>query len=183
MRTPDPLPEPGAWLVMPDGSMYEVMGGDDDPHADDPTPEGVHYLSVDSGEVIYTPWTDVHAVGTYESVDAIAAALAAAPPRRTDRFVLTITHDEATPPPDAFRGAVAGLVYAVLDVAGIPVRVTIEPADPEPTGPHGWTCPADDAEHWPRSMPDPLAPGDTVECGHCGYAQTWTGIAWTDPRS
>lgn len=76
MQTPDPLPQPGAWLVTADGSMYEIRhcAGEHGPCTVPPADaDGVFYWSVNEGERIWTPWSDVEAVGTYDEVDAIAA--------------------------------------------------------------------------------------------------------------
>jgi len=104
---------------------------------------------------------------------------------RTERIVLTIAHDQPEPPGPSTVEQMARLLEHTLSAAGITATVTAEPFPDHLTlslWPLGWTCPAEGAEHWPRSMPDPLTPGTPVECGHCGYVQTWTGTAWTDPR-
>jgi hypothetical protein len=145
MITPDPLPQPGAWLVMPDGSLYETVANPDDvPGNTGADAAGVYYLSVDSGDVIWTPWSDVEAVGTYDEVDALSAAIAQRDadkwhtgnrPRvtiaHTTRWDVTIWHAPGNPPTDAVRLAVRAIIEATLRAAGITdAAVMIEP---EPT--------------------------------------------------
>lgn len=158
MQTPNPLPQPGAWLVMPDGIVYEVVEptcyvtncpDQGTEHAADAHPawhgslaaddRGVTYLSVDSGESIWTPWADVYAVGTYSEVDAIAAALdrddvreafapRAAEPETVARYVVTIRHRQGGDPyTPAMLRAVADVMAAALSAAGIPATATAEP--------------------------------------------------------
>lgn len=139
MQTPDPLPQPGAWLVTAAGSMYEIRhcAGEHGPCTVPPADaEGVFYWSVDEGERIWTPWNDVYAVGTYESVDAIAAivgayAIGAPAPRpiaHVTRWDVTIYHAPGNPPPDALRLAVADIIRATLRAAGIDdAAVMIDP--------------------------------------------------------
>lgn len=152
MQTPNPLPEPGAWLVMPDGSLYEVVCPE--PVRGEPLPlcadtAGVYYASVDSGEVIWTPWADVEWCGTYDEAESVsdrigqrygwspvapvaetgprivgqlgAHAIGAPAPRiaHTTRWAVTIYHAPDAPPPAYLRGAVRSVIQAALRAAGL----------------------------------------------------------------
>lgn len=137
MQTPDPLPQPGAWIVTADGSLYEVARSAHDLDASLPCihppadRDGVRYVSVDSGEVIWTPWGDVEAVGTYDEVDAISDDItrddvreamrprAPRPIAHTTRWEVAIYHAPGTVVPDHLRTAVQGIIQAALRVSGI----------------------------------------------------------------
>ena len=78
MQTPNPLPEPGWWLVINGDELYEVghCKGTDNHGARVwcstlPDDAGVYYWSVNEGEAIWTPWDD-------PSVSAVFPTLAEA---------------------------------------------------------------------------------------------------------
>lgn len=136
MNVPDPLPQLGAWLVMADGSVYEMIHCRADGYPpctlSAPTDAGAYYWSVDEGEPIWTPWADVEAVGTYDEADAIAADIAQRDadklnagnrPRvaiaHTTRWSVTIYHAPGETPPAYLRDAVRAVIQAALRAAGI----------------------------------------------------------------
>lgn len=147
MNTPHPLPEPGWWLVMPDGGLYEARhcrtahGPCSVSVADD---AGCYYYSVSDDEVLWTPWSDVDSV--YEDGDEAevradeladewqarrigAVILGVDSARRPDitAYRLTIRHDASTPPPAHVMRAAASVISAALGAAGVVAAVTIEP--------------------------------------------------------
>lgn len=155
MMTPNPLPEPGWWLVMSDGSLYEVVDpqafDDADPEQTGPaaTAEGVYYLAVDAGEVIWTPWADdsVDSVWPTEAEaevrgDAIEAewsddyadGLTSVPPPldREARYAVTIRHRQGGDPfTPAMLAALSELLTASLSAAGIRATVAVAPMPEE----------------------------------------------------
>ncbi len=151
MMTPNPLPEPGWWLVMPDGSQYECIPPE--PVRGQPVPlccdeEGAYYVSVDSGEAIWTPWADVDSV----HADPDAAQLRAdalmdeweakhGPSRpapdyepfpldREARYAVTIHHRQGGDPlTPAMLRALGEVIGAAMSAAGIRATVAVEPAE------------------------------------------------------
>ena len=72
MNTPNPLPEPGWWLVINGDELYEVRHcAPEHCTATLADAEGVYYWSVNEGEAIWTPWDD-------PSVSAVFPTLAEA---------------------------------------------------------------------------------------------------------
>ena len=150
MNTPTPLPEPGWWLVMPDGSQYEARHCRTDHGpcsvsvADD---AGCYFYSVSDDEVLWTPWGDVDSIHpdpeaaqaradalTAESAARMAAEVPALYPLdREARYAVTIRHRQGGDPfTPAMLAALSELLTASLATAGIRAAVTVEPAtDPE----------------------------------------------------
>ena len=106
MQTPNPLPEPGWWLVINGDELYEMIhcraAADLPPCTlSEPTDAGAYYWSVNEGEAIWTPWADVDAVfRTLAEAEAYTDAYRAFLPPFLPPFVLGQigTHALATPP-------------------------------------------------------------------------------------
>lgn len=85
MNVPAPLPEPGWWLVMPDGSQYEVRHcAPEHCTITLATAEGVYCWSADDGEALWTTWDAVDSIhATPEAAHLRADAIEAEPQRMT----------------------------------------------------------------------------------------------------
>lgn len=131
MKAPDPLPQPGAWIVTADGSTFQTVGPDDDPQAEHPSAEGLHYYAESTDEVIWTPWSDVEWCGTYEEADSVSERIAQRDAERissgnrprviahTTRWDVAIYHAPGAVVPDHLRLAVQAVIQAALRAAGI----------------------------------------------------------------
>jgi hypothetical protein len=100
--------------------------------------------------------------------------------KRTDRILLTITHDQPERPTAALIEQTAAVIRSALSFAGISADVTAE-AFPEEHA-DGWWCVGQEAEHWPDTGPRPedAVPGDVIECGHCGARMVRTAEGWEE---
>ena len=175
MIRPDPLPEPGWWLVLNGDELYEVvsprpqLGADPEPCA---TAEGVFYVSVADAEVIWTPWGDASVTGVHPTLAEAEAAIEES--RTTTVLRVTIRHRIPAPFPTSenlrdIERWMSG------DPGYVEVRAEILP-EPDPAA---WHCAAADAEHWPETPTDGPV-GTVVPCGFCGYAMVRTADGWDD---
>ena len=111
MHAPERLPVAGDWITTDDGASYEVRHCV--PHCTAMTLAdggGVHVWSTDEEETLWLPWSEVASVSH----------------RRTDRIVLTITHDQTRPPGPRTIAALVDALTASMTWAGISATVTAE---------------------------------------------------------
>ena len=114
MHAPERLPVAGDWITTDDGASYEVRHCA--PHCTMTLADaaGVHVWSTDEEQTLWLPWSDVASVSH----------------RRTDRIVLTVTHDQDQPPGPSSLARVADALVTVMGWAGITATVTAT-LDPE----------------------------------------------------
>lgn len=107
MQTPNPLPQPGWWLVINGDELYEVRhcANPDGSHCTTTVAEddGLYYWSVNEGEAIWTPWDDPSVTAVYPTLAEAEAAIEAS--RTTTVLRVTIRHriPAPFPTPEALR--------------------------------------------------------------------------------
>ena len=179
MQTPNPLPEPGWWLVINGDELYEVghCKGTDNHGARVwcstlPDDAGVYYWSVNEGEAIWTPWDDPSVTSVHPTLAEAEAAIDAT--RTVTVLRVTIRHriPAPFPTPETLRDIER---WMSGDLGYVEVRAEVIP-EPDPAA---WHCAAEEAEHWPETPTD-VPIGTVVPCGFCGYSMVRTADGWDD---